>query len=118
MTNFYLAAESDVEAVSDDGVATDNDGNLSHPEDGQPPSEEDREDNAASDNSVTGAILVSDPNNDGAQGIICSRCHTFNVFRAAGEPAYVITVGLQVGVFTDWYVLFLWIHSVRLWLPT
>ena len=29
-----------------------------------------------------------------------------NAIRAAGEPAYVITVGLQVGVFTDWYVLF------------
>ena len=85
---------------------TDNSGNLSHPEAEHPAAEEDRNDNTAADDGVAGTVLVTDPNSDGAQGIICSRCHTFNAIRAAGEPAYVITVGLQVGVFTDWYVLF------------
>lgn len=58
---------------------------------------------AAADGAA-GSILVADPNNEGSQGVVCTRCRTFISVRAAGEPAYVVTVGLQVGVFTEWYV--------------
>ncbi|KJA17056.1 hypothetical protein HYPSUDRAFT_206512 [Hypholoma sublateritium FD-334 SS-4] len=39
-------------------------------------------------------------------GFACANCHAWNPPRiVTGETAYVVTVGLQVGVFTDWHVV-------------
>lgn len=36
-------------------------------------------------------------------GFVCTSCQVWNPRIVTGETAYAVTVGLQVGVFNDWY---------------
>ncbi|KJA24433.1 hypothetical protein HYPSUDRAFT_53781 [Hypholoma sublateritium FD-334 SS-4] len=68
---------------------------------------------AQGDPGAHGSPLVTDPNSEGSQGIICSRCRTFNAVRSGNDAAYVVTVGLRVGVFTEWSIVQPLVSGVR-----
>jgi len=39
------------------------------------------------------------------RGFVCAQCNAYNLVRPAKESCYAVTAGLEVGVFTDWFVI-------------